>query len=81
ELLGSGAFVRHLRASRQAYQARRDALLACLPDGCSVSGQQAGLHFVLWLPPGVEEQDFCERATAVGLALQPLGKFCVEASL
>ncbi|KWU47941.1 PLP-dependent aminotransferase family protein [Pseudomonas palleroniana] len=81
ELLGSGAFVRHLRASRQAYQARRDALLACLPDGCSVSGQQAGLHFVLWLPPGVEEQDFCERAAAVGLALQPLGKFCVEASL
>lgn len=28
EFLGSGAFVRHLRASRQAYQARRDALLA-----------------------------------------------------
>ncbi|AVE03351.1 GntR family transcriptional regulator [Pseudomonas palleroniana] len=81
ELLGSGAFVRHLRASRQAYQARRDALLACLPDGCSVSGQQAGLHFVLWLLPGVEEQEFCKRAAAVGLALQPLGKFCVEASL
>ena len=48
EFLGSGAFVRHLRASRQAYQARRDALLACLPEGCTVSGQQAGLHFVLW---------------------------------
>ncbi|MBX7276319.1 PLP-dependent aminotransferase family protein [Pseudomonas sp. ERGC3:05] len=81
EFLGSGAFVRHLRASRQAYQARRDALLACLPQGCTVSGQQAGLHFVLWLPAGGDEADFCTRAAAVGLTLQPLGKFCVEASL
>ncbi|MFK3604753.1 GntR family transcriptional regulator [Pseudomonas sp. AP19] len=81
EFLGSGAFVRHLRASRQAYQARRDALLACLPHGCTVSGQQAGLHFVLWLPAGADEADFCARAAAVGLTLQPLGTFCVEANL
>ncbi|WP_438869045.1 PLP-dependent aminotransferase family protein [Pseudomonas sp. L1(2025)] len=81
EFLGSGEFVRHLRASRQAYQARRDALLACLPQGCTVSGQQGGLHFVLWLPAGVCEADFCSRAAAVGLTLQPLGKFCAEANL
>jgi GntR family transcriptional regulator/MocR family aminotransferase len=81
EFLGSGAFVRHLRASRQAYQARRDALLACLPDNCCVSGQQAGLHFVLWLPADMAEEDFCQRAAAVGLMLQPLGKFCVETRL
>lgn len=81
EFLGSGAFVRHLRASRQAYQARRDALLGCLPAECAVSGQQAGLHFVLWLPSGIEESEFCTRAAAVGLTLQPLGKFCVDARL
>ncbi|QHD07505.1 MocR-like pyridoxine biosynthesis transcription factor PdxR [Pseudomonas sp. R76] len=81
EFLCSGAFVRHLRASRQAYQARRDALLGCLPAECAVSGQQAGLHFVLWLPSGIEESEFCTRAAAVGLTLQPLGKFCVEARL
>ena len=81
EFLGSGAFVRHLRASRQAYQARRDALLGCLPSACAVSGQQAGLHFVLWLPSGIEEGEFCTRAAAVGLTLQPLSKFCVEARL
>ena len=79
--LRSGGFVRHLRASRQAYQARRDGLLACLPDSSTVSGQQAGLHFVLWLPPGVEEADFCQRAAAVGLTLQPLGKFCAQVRL
>jgi GntR family transcriptional regulator/MocR family aminotransferase len=81
EFLGSGAFVRHLRASRQAYQARRDALLGCLPAECAVSGQQAGLHCVLWLPSGIEESEFCTRAAAVGLTLQPLGKFCVDARL
>ncbi|WP_439862546.1 PLP-dependent aminotransferase family protein [Pseudomonas antarctica] len=81
EFMRSGAFVRHLRASRQAYQARRDTLLDCLPPGCTVSGQQAGLHFVLWLPSGVEEADFCTRAAAVGLTLQPLGTFCREARL
>lgn len=80
EFLRSGAFVRHLRASRQAYQARRDGLLACLA-GCTVSGQQAGLHFVLWLPPGVEEGTFCTRAAEEGLTLQPLGKFCHEVVL
>ncbi|MEX5629488.1 transcriptional regulator, GntR family [Pseudomonas poae] len=81
EFLGSGAFVRHLRASRQAYQARRDVLLDCLGAHCTISGQQAGLHFVLWLPSGVEEGEFCSRAAAVGLTLQPLGTFCVEAIL
>jgi GntR family transcriptional regulator/MocR family aminotransferase len=81
EFLRSGAFVRHLRASRQAYQARRDALLACLPAHCTVSGQQAGLHFVLWLPTGVQEGVFCTRAAEAGLTLQPLGKFCHEAAL
>ena len=81
EFLGSGAFVRHLRASRQAYQARRDVLLECLGPHCTISGQQAGLHFVLWLPTGVEEGEFCARAAQAGLTLQPLGKFCVEAIL
>ncbi|MFL1504680.1 hypothetical protein ACI77J_25000 [Pseudomonas sp. O64] len=45
-----------------------------------MSGQQAGLHCVLWLLAGVEESEFCTRA-AVGLTLQPLGKFCVGVSL
>jgi GntR family transcriptional regulator/MocR family aminotransferase len=39
------------------------------------------LHFVLWLPAGVAEDDFCTRAAAVGLTLQPLGKFCVDTRL
>jgi len=79
------AFVRHLRQARLSYKERRDLLLACLeqlaPGRYSVSGQQAGFHFVLWLPPGSDEAAFCARAAQAGLALQGLGEFCQQARL
>ncbi|MGY2288686.1 MocR-like pyridoxine biosynthesis transcription factor PdxR [Pseudomonas sp. SDO528_S397] len=85
EYLKSGAFVRHLRATRQAYQARRDALLACLaehaPGRYRISGQQGGLHCVVWLPPGMSEADFRARGARAGLSLQGLGDFCLNADL
>jgi GntR family transcriptional regulator / MocR family aminotransferase len=54
-LLESGGYDRHLRASRQRFRARRNALLAALArelPGCPVQGGHAGLHLVLQLPPG-----------------------------
>lgn len=79
EYMRSGAFVRHLRSARQAYQERRDTLLACLAEqapGCyAISGQHAGLHFVLELLPGSDEVEFCRRAAAAGLVLQPISEF------
>jgi GntR family transcriptional regulator/MocR family aminotransferase len=78
--LADGHFVRHLRAARRAYQERRDALLAVLaaeaPGRYTVSGQHAGFHFVLWLPPGSDEAAFCHRAAAIGLRLQGLRELC-----
>lgn len=83
--LEEGAFVRHLRTARRAYQERRDVVLACLAEGAPgrhrASGHQAGLHFVLWLPDGCDEAAFCARAAAVGLMLQPMATFCVEIRL
>jgi len=85
EFIRNGAFVRHLRAARQAYQQRRDVLLECLAEhapGCyTVSGQHAGLHFVLGLPEGTDETRFCERAKEVGLVLQPISQFCQTVKL
>lgn len=84
-LLQGRGFGRHLRAARQAYQLRRDTLLACLaetaPGRYRISGQQAGLHCVLWLPEAVDEGRFCQQAAECGLALQPLGNFCQTVSL
>ncbi|WP_414440094.1 PLP-dependent aminotransferase family protein [Burkholderia sp. 22PA0106] len=85
--MSSGGFARHLRASRQAYQQRRDAVLARLsaePGAAGryvVSGEQAGFHFVLWLDPARDERAFVRAAAANGIALQALGDYCREARL
>lgn len=83
--LRDGAFIRHLRSARRAYQDRRDVILAVLaanaPGRYSVSGHHAGFHFVLWLPVGTDEAAFCARATSVGLNLQGLGSLCQDVTL
>ena len=51
----SGAYDRHLRASRQRFRARRAALTSALArelPGYRVRGGQAGLDLLLDLPPG-----------------------------
>jgi GntR family transcriptional regulator/MocR family aminotransferase len=53
----SGAYDRHLRASRQRFRARRAALAAALArelPGYRVRGGQAGLDLLLDLPPGTD---------------------------
>ncbi|MEU3506802.1 PLP-dependent aminotransferase family protein [Streptomyces longwoodensis] len=77
EFLTSGAYDRHVRASRLRYRRRRDALVEAVaaqaPD-VRVTGIAAGLHAVLQLPPGTE--DSVVRAAAwQGLALMGLSRF------
>lgn len=83
DYIASGAFLRNLRAARQAYQERRDLLLAILAreaPGCyRISGQQAGLHLLLELPPGSDETRFRQRAAEQGLLLQGLAEHCQAA--
>ena len=83
--LADGGLVRHLRTARRAYQERRDVILEVLateaPAAYAVSGQQAGLHFVLWLPAGCDEVAFCNRAAATGLYLQGLRGLCRDIAL
>ncbi|WP_317201221.1 PLP-dependent aminotransferase family protein, partial [Janthinobacterium sp.] len=77
--MAEGGFLRHLRLARRAYQERRDAVLAVLaedaPGRYAISGQQAGFHFVLWLPDGCDEAAFCAAAAGCGLALEGLRAF------
>ena len=57
-LLSTGEVDRHLRRTRREYRARRDHLVelleARLPD-CRVDGIAAGLHLLLRLPDGADE--------------------------
>ncbi|MCX4982960.1 PLP-dependent aminotransferase family protein [Streptomyces sp. NBC_00572] len=77
EFLGSGAYDRHVRAMRLRYRRRRDQLVAAVaahsPD-TRVSGIAAGLHAVLALPPGTE-QDVLRAAAWNGLAVQGVNQF------
>jgi GntR family transcriptional regulator/MocR family aminotransferase len=58
-LLRTGGYDRHLRSARQQYRRRRDALLTALadhlPDWRPI-GVAAGLHVVLRLPGGTDDQ-------------------------
>ncbi|MGC5038357.1 PLP-dependent aminotransferase family protein [Streptomyces sp. DT190] len=77
EFLTSGAYDRHVRATRLRYRRRRDALVAAVaaraPEA-RVTGIAAGLHVLLRLPPGTE-QSVVQAAHWRGLAVHGLTRY------
>ncbi|MEU6255950.1 PLP-dependent aminotransferase family protein [Streptomyces sp. NPDC047043] len=77
EFLTSGAYDRHVRAARLRYRRRRDALVAELARRAPqvrATGIAAGLHVVLRLPPGTE-QETLRAAAWQGLAVHGLHRY------
>jgi len=72
-LLANGAYDRHIRRTRRRYMERRNALVTALaeelPDW-EMSGRGGGLHVMLRLPAGVDEERVCAAAADRGLAVQ-----------
>jgi GntR family transcriptional regulator / MocR family aminotransferase len=67
EFLTSGAYDRQVRRSRLAYRRRRDHLVAAVRrhvPRARVTGVAAGLHALLELPPGLDEDEIIARAAA-----------------
>ncbi len=78
EFITSGAYDRHVRRTRLAYRRRRDRLVAELQryaPAARVTGIAAGLHALVRLPSGPNEDELVARAAARGLALQGLATF------
>lgn len=75
--LVQGLYSRHLRRMGSLYR-RKCALftqaLGAIP-GASLSGQGAGLHFLLTLPR-LSEGELVERAAGAGVGLTPLSRYC-----
>lgn len=72
-LVVSGAYDRHVRQLRQRYRERRNALVGALGRdlaGWPIQGQAAGLHVLLRLPLGVDEDALVETALDTGVAVQ-----------
>jgi GntR family transcriptional regulator/MocR family aminotransferase len=78
DLLDSGVLDRHLRRTRARYRQRRDALVAELrrhvPE-VEIAGIAAGLHVLVRLDPGVDEDAVAAHARALGFSAQPLGRY------
>jgi GntR family transcriptional regulator/MocR family aminotransferase len=77
EMLAGGGYDRHLRRSRLEHRRRRDALVAALwrhLPGLRISGVAAGLHLVVELPEGVDDEALAERARGAGLGPLPLSR-------
>ncbi len=67
EFLACGAYDRQVRRSRLAYRRRRDHLVAAVRrqvPQARVTGVAAGLHALLELPPGLDEDEVIARAAA-----------------
>jgi GntR family transcriptional regulator/MocR family aminotransferase len=78
ELIAGGGFDRHVRAARQRYRSKRGVLLEAIAaelPGARVRGIAAGLHVVLELPPGCEEDAVLAAAAAAGVHAQGLASF------
>lgn len=81
DFIASGALDRHLRRVRASYRARRDvladALRAAIP-GSVVRGIAAGLHVVVELPHGSDEQRVVARAKAQGVRVYGLSGYYAQ---
>jgi GntR family transcriptional regulator / MocR family aminotransferase len=82
EFIASGRYDRHVRRARLAYRRRRDRLVAALyhhAPQVRATGIAAGLHALLQLPTGYDEDDIITSAARHGLALEGLRAYSTEA--
>jgi GntR family transcriptional regulator/MocR family aminotransferase len=78
EFVRTGGYDRHLRAARIQYRARRDSIVGALagqlPDS-RVLGVAAGLHLLLYLPPGSDAAMVVSNAAAAGVRIANLDTY------
>jgi GntR family transcriptional regulator/MocR family aminotransferase len=79
--IDSGALARHLRRVRPIYRARRDSLLAALAvhlPAVRPSGEAAGLHLLLRLPPGLAPGAIAAAAVNHGIQLEEAARYWAD---
>lgn len=74
-------YSRHLRKAGKIYQKRCKALCDALSKipGASLQGEEAGLHFIFGIA-GKSEEDLILPAARIGIPLQGLSQFCIQAN-
>jgi len=77
-MIVSGDIYSHIRQSRRTYEKRRNIVLQGLARWLNkpkLSGEHCGFHFVLWLPPQLDDLLVARELEAQGLAVQPISNF------
>jgi GntR family transcriptional regulator/MocR family aminotransferase len=81
--LNEGHFARHLNKMRSLYSHRRqwliEALLRQFGERLQINPQAGGMHLVAGLREG-DDLDITRRARSVGLAMEPLSKWFLQAT-
>ena len=75
-----GLYGRHLRRVSSLYRRKSALFTQALSaiEGVTLSGSQAGLHFLLTLPR-LSEEELVARAAALSVRVTPLSRFCRSA--
>jgi GntR family transcriptional regulator/MocR family aminotransferase len=78
DFIREGHFSRHIKRMRAVYMERRKALAAAIraqADGLlEVIGEDAGLHVVTLLPPGINDVEVVTKARQLGLRVNTLSE-------
>lgn len=83
--LETGSFERHVNRIRNLYKARLDTLLHALSQSAlsgryQVSGTEAGLHLLLHMENGMNEQELIASAAANGVRVYGLSRYYIGAA-
>jgi GntR family transcriptional regulator/MocR family aminotransferase len=84
EFMERGYFATHIRRLRQAYAQTRALLIAALEPalnrGAWISSQSAGLHLVVRLPDGWDDQKLADTAASHGIRVSALSRYFIGAT-
>ena len=80
-----GRFTEHIRRMRRLYRDRRDALRDALERYCGdvVTPQQtdAGMHMLVWLKDGIDDDAAHRALLEAGIESLPLSVYCDEVQM
>ncbi|NIK58472.1 PLP-dependent aminotransferase family protein [Kribbella shirazensis] len=81
ELMGAGAYDRHLRAMQRRYGRRRDLVLTAVRrelPAWTIGGAAAGLHLTLTSPAGLDTRLLTTAARDAGTRIVPLAEYQIR---
>ena len=78
EFMHEGHYMRHLRRTKRAYAAKRQALMDCLKTSGADHVAAPGLAVLLKLPKGTSDLAIAREASAFGMSPSPLSPWYVS---